>query len=543
MLMSATKMDKWGTRFLIVGILGSLVLIIAFFIYVMAIDSGTEVQFYDFEVVREEVLVTVRDDGSIDIDYTFVFINYGDLDGVDVGLPNRHYDADSAWAYVEVNGRMYEPREIRRSPYVSVGLAVEFTTECRRAAEAGDPRVTVRFHVNNPRMVYENELKEGTAGVRFRPTWFGSDHQRGPTDTLVVRIMGPKDHNDPNTTYYIEDMAPHSAYVTTDGRLLTSWEFHGVESADQRVGDYDVGMAFPKSAVNTIHRTSGTDRLGDILYSIGHTCWAAWPIIMFAIFFSLFFVGLGIQDRARRRSYFDPELTERGAGPRRDLTAVEAAVVMELPFDRVAAMVLFGMQRKGLVEVDYGTDPITIKKVEEVGDHLYETRFLSAVRSEGRISRKFLRAAMIKLVKETQAKMEGFGLEATRTYYGGICAKAWTQVSATGSENAFNDLVDEKNEWLLLDEDYDDRMDGLYVHTGSLSGADVGGRIDVRGIAGDYVGRLRNASSHMVDDIKTLTKDVTEVTHPPPEGGGGGFGGGGGGCACACACACAGGGR
>ena len=541
MVMSAAKMDKWGTRFLIVGILGSLVLIIGFFIYVMATDSGTEVLSYDFEVVREEALVTVRDGGSIDIDYTFEFINYGDLDGVDVGLPNRHYDADTAWAYVEVDGRRYEPREIRKSPYVSVGLAVEFTTECRKAAESGDPRVTVRFHVNNPQMVYENELKEGTAGVRFRPTWFGSDYQRGPTDTLVVRIMGPKGHNDPNTTYYIEEMAPHSAYVTTEGRLMASWEFHGVEPADQRVGDYDVGMAFPKSAVDTIQQTSGTDRLGDILYSIGHACWVAWPIILFAIFFGLFFVGLGIQDRARRRSYFDPDLTVQGAGPRRDLTAVEAAVVMELPFDRVAAMVLFGMQRKGLVEVDYGADPITIKKVEEVGDHLYETRFLSAVRSEGQISRKFLRAAMIKLVEETQAKMEGFGLEATRTYYSAICAKAWTQVTATGSEKAFKDLLDEKNEWLLLDEDYDDRMSGLYVHTGSLSGADVGGRIDVRGIAGDYVGRLRNASSRMVDDIKTLTKDVTEVTNPPPAGGGGGFGGGG--CACACACACAGGGR
>ncbi|MCK5415735.1 MAG: hypothetical protein KAJ35_10175, partial [Thermoplasmata archaeon] len=78
MVMSAAKMDKWGTRFLIVGILGSLVLIIGFFIYVMATDSGTEVLSYDFEVVREEALVTVRDGGSIDIDYTFEFINYGD---------------------------------------------------------------------------------------------------------------------------------------------------------------------------------------------------------------------------------------------------------------------------------------------------------------------------------------------------------------------------------------------------------------------------------------------------------------------------------
>ena len=79
MVMSAAKMDKWGTRFLIVGILGSLVLIIGFFIYVMATYPGTEVLSYDFEVVREEALVTVRDGGSIDIDYTFEFINYGDV--------------------------------------------------------------------------------------------------------------------------------------------------------------------------------------------------------------------------------------------------------------------------------------------------------------------------------------------------------------------------------------------------------------------------------------------------------------------------------
>lgn len=541
MAMSADKLDRWATRLLIVGFLGFIVFFAGGIVFLAVTDTGGGDLDYDFEVESEEALVVVKGDGSVDIDYTLVFVNHGELDGVDVGLPNRHYDEGSAWAYIEVDGERYAPREIRPSPYVEEGLAVEFTDACRRAAERGSANVTVRFHVNNPHMVYINELRDGTAGIRFRPTWFGSDLQRGTTGSLVVRIVGPEGHTDLNGTYYIKGKEPGSTYITTEGRVMASWSFEDVDPLDQADGDHDAGMAFPVSAVNDTFERSFSDKAGDALHSAGSVCYAVWPFVGMALFGALLFIGASLQDRSRRREYFDPEATVPGAGPRRDLLAVEAAVVMEMPVERVAAMVLFGMERKGLVKVDYAAEPITIEKLDEVGEHLYETRFLAAIRSEGRVSRKFLRGAMVKLVEDVEAKMEGFGLEATRDYYRGVCKRAWEEMNAAGAATSLEGLLEEKNEWLLLDEDYDDHMDHMHVHwAGVAASTQVRDAPDVRAIAQGYVDRLRTVSSRMVDDVGSLTQEVTEVTHPAPAGGGGV---GGGGCACACACACAGGGR
>ncbi|NIP36440.1 MAG: hypothetical protein GWN18_15910, partial [Thermoplasmata archaeon] len=330
----------------------------------------------------------------------------GDLDGVDVGLPNRHYDEESAWASIEIRGERYMPREIRPSPYVEIGMAVEFTDECRRAAEEGIPRVIVRFHVNNPHMVYENELRDGTVGIRFRPTWFSSYYQQGYTDTLVMRILGPEGHTELADTYYIRGMEPHSTYVTTEGRIMASWEFEDVDPKAQADGDYDVGMAFPRARVSESFEHGLGEMMGDFFSSLGSACCAAWPAVLIFSFMAMIFVGIGAQDRSRRMAYFDPELTVPGAGPRRDLMAVEAAVVLEVPMERVAAMVLFGLVRKGMVRVDYDADPIRVEKLEEVGEHLYETRFLSAIKDDGTVSKKFLQAAMVKLVEDVQEKME-----------------------------------------------------------------------------------------------------------------------------------------
>lgn len=540
-ILSKSQMERWSGRLMAIGMVGFLAFLIWFFAYLSLTGGLDEDLSYDFTVEREEAQVTVRDDGSVDIDYTFVFINHGQLDGIDVGLPNRYYDADSAWARVEIDGVSYEPREVRRSPYVDIGMAVEFTDGCRRAAETGDATVTVRFHVNNPHMVYDNELRDGTAGLRFRPTWFSSDFQRGSTGSLVIWIVGPEGHTDLNATYYIAGAPPMSEYVTGDGRLLVSWEYEDAYPEDIEAGYYDVGMAFPRSAVSTYVEDTFTSRAGEALHSTGQVCLLAWPFIVFALFLTMFIAGVTMQSRARRLSYFDPELTEAGAGPRRDLTAVEAAVVLELPFERVATMILFGMAKKGMVQVDYSETPIVVHTNEEVGEHLYETHFLSAVRVDGTVSKRHLRKGLVKLVEDVEEKMKGFGLEDTRTYYRSICAKAWDQVEAAGASGAMASFLEEENDWLLLDERYDDRMTGLievHVPTATSDGPTV----DVRTMARDYVSNLRTASSHLVSDVKALTREVTELTNPVPvsEGGGGGSGGG---CACACACACAGGGR
>ncbi len=107
---------------------------------------------YSFSVQREEVNVTVLRDGSVDIDYYFRFTNVGSLDGVDIGLPNSHYDPNTAYATVVVGSVEYSPSQVHESPYVDVGMAVEFSSTLQSIIHsAGD--FGLYFHVNNPHMV------------------------------------------------------------------------------------------------------------------------------------------------------------------------------------------------------------------------------------------------------------------------------------------------------------------------------------------------------------------------------------------------------
>ncbi len=521
-----------------VGLVGLIIFMVVASIWMVLADGGGDLD-YDFELEREEVLVTILKDGSVDIDYTFDFVNHGEIDGVDVGLPNRHYDEDSAWAYVQVGETRYRPDEIRKSPYVDEGLAVEFTDECRRAIENGGSEFSVRFHVNNPHMVYKNEIVDGTVGIRFRPTWFSSDFQRGDTRELVVRVVLPEGHVDANETYPLKGRPWDSAYVTTEGRMLLTWTFQ--DAPPERVADgrYDVGVGFPARHVKERYEHDFGEKVGDFGHSLGGFCVSFWPFILVAVFFVMFMFSDTIASRVRKEAYFEPELCVAEAGPRRDLTAVEAAVVMGMPMERVATMILFGLETKGLVRIDYESVPLRIEKVSEVGEHRYETRYLSAITSEGEVSRRVLKKVLVKLVEDVEAKLEGFGLEPTRTYYRAVTIKAWDQVRAAGTPEEFAGSLKENNSWLMLDEEYETRVVALHVPHGPTPG---GSKVDARGMAQNFVDNLRSSSKNLVDDMRSLTSDVTSVTNPPITSGGGG-GGGGGGCACACACACAGGGR
>ena len=132
----------------------ALVSVAAFLLLVIPDDADA----YSFEVKKEYVEVFIKKDGSIDIHYVIEFANYGEMDGVDIGLPNRHYDEDSAVATIFVDGRWHKPDQIHKSPYVEIGLAVEFKPETANAVYSvrGDV-FRLDFTVNNPHMVYVNE--------------------------------------------------------------------------------------------------------------------------------------------------------------------------------------------------------------------------------------------------------------------------------------------------------------------------------------------------------------------------------------------------
>jgi len=235
----------------------AILLVVSFLGALVVLPSTSRGQTYSFVTNSEYVDVHIKKDGSVDIDYTFNFTNYGYMDGVDVGLPNEYYDTTSATATITVNGVDYQPALIHKSPNVDIGLAVEFTSQTQDAIQAYSVFL-LRFHVNNPHMVYENEIVKGTVGIKFRPTWFSETYQQGLTGVLQARIFFPEGFTSASEAVYLQDRVWNS--IETDpssGLLVATWNTTGVSPSGQASGEYDFGAGFPSQYVDKYY-THGT---------------------------------------------------------------------------------------------------------------------------------------------------------------------------------------------------------------------------------------------------------------------------------------------
>jgi hypothetical protein len=258
------------------------------------------------------------------------------------------------------------------------------------------------------------------------------------------------------------------------------------------------------------------------------------------------------------------------------LTAVEAAILMQEPLDKVMTMILFGVIKKEAAEV-VTRDPLTLKVASPLPAEMrdYETDFVQAFTLPNKpAQRKALQDMTVKLVRGVGDKMKGFSRRESVDYYKSIMERAWQQVESADTPEVQSKMLEESLEWTMLDKNFDDRTrrtftgpvfvpmwwgryDPTWSHTGggvsapsmpSAAGGRSGG-LPGSAFAASVVTGMQHMSSGVIGNVNTFTSGVTNVTNPPPppsRSGGSYHGGGGCACACACAgcaCACAGGGR
>jgi hypothetical protein len=306
-------------------------------------------------------------------------------------------------------------------------------------------------------------------------------------------------------------------------------------------------------------------------------------------FFALIIGAAVVSAERRKLAYLPPKIAIEGHGIKRGLTAVEAAVLLQTPLDRVLTMMLFSTVKKGAARVAQ-EKPLKVEAIEPAPKdlHEYETAFVQAISiGEARERSRKLQTVMTDLIKEVQLKMKGFSLRETRDYYKAIMEKAWQEVEQAATPEVKSERYAEAIEWTMLDRDFDDRTQRTFrtgpvfiPHWwGGFSPSYGGGGAKTmsapvstpRGSVGpvstspslpslpgadfaaSVVQGVQNTAGGMVSNLSSFTGNITKVTNPPPppstyRSGGGGGGGGGRSCACACACAgcacaCAGGGR
>lgn len=280
--------------------------------------------------------------------------------------------------------------------------------------------------------------------------------------------------------------------------------------------------------------------------------------------------------------YLPPKMKIEGNGIKRGLTAVEAAILMEQPMDKILTMILFGTLKKEAATVTQ-EDPLELVLVDPlpVGLHQYETDFLESFKLKDSKRKAAIQKMLVDLITSVQKKMKGFSHKETVAYYEDIMRRAWKMVEESETPEVKSERYNQTMEWTMLDKDYQDRTQRTFTSgpvfvpmwwpryspsyrrsiggtvsnpipaasTSTTSTPSTGGRISLPNIPGsNFAASVINGTTAMaagvVGNLTSFTNSVTTRTNPIPvtrSSGSGGFrGGGGGGSSCACACACAG---
>ncbi len=577
-----------------------LILLILVILGVFGLPAPVSAQDYSFTVTSMEVEAYIEDDGTLSLWYLFEFQNLPNgapIEFVDIGMPSSSYKLSAVKGEIDGNA----VAGVESSPYVANGFALNLGDAAIPPGQTG----TVTAWITGIKDVltpYDNGDRQNYANFQFSPSWFDPASDKSSGTAYRVTIILPPGVGNDEGVYYNPSGWPGSSTpddigrTQAEDRVYYSWYSTNATSH----GQYIFGVAFPDQyvpadtivtsiPVNTEPASSSSSTPGIIASLLsafgGNICCFGFGLIFVAIFgWSIYQGTVGAQKR--KMKYLPPKMKIEGHGIKRGLTAVEAAILMEQPMDKIMTMILFGTLKKEAATVEQ-QDPLKLTVTDPLpeGLHPYEVDFLQAFKEPETKRRAALQKMIIDLVNSVSQKMKGFSRKETIAYYEDIMRRAWKMVEDANTPEVKSSNYEQTMEWTMLDDDYADRTRRTFVggpvfvpiwwpryspsyrrNIGRMGTPAVsGGKVSTGGsslslphipgsdFAAGVVNGVTGVAAGVVGNLTTFTSGVTNRTNPIPvttKSGGGGFrgGGGGGGCACACACAgcacaCAGGGR
>lgn len=600
---------------------------------------------YNFRVTNMLARFYLEYDGSVTIKYNITFKNlYWDaLDVADIGFLNGNYRFDSIKARITSAGKTtwHALGNIETSPYVQNGVAIYFGAW----SIPYNAEEMLYVECNNPRVLYTDTVNSSKASFVFTPTWFDPDYGGSTIQNMNVTVYFPGNQTDGSQIVYHQKPSPW--YVPASGIIDTgtsAWLYYSWFFSSITQGPHEFGVSFPKSwvAPGVIQTDPWLVILAWVLISVGagivvlfsitylvvqkkkkartqyyppvqkspspfgglFCCMAiiigivifvfvedyfmllygvSIALLVLAFVFVAYFIAKAIDKR--RLKYEKPKLSIECVGVNKNLTVPEAAIIKNTNLGTVIFLILFGMMRKGIIQVVQNKPlvlektqkivPENLRKLAEEGRKLrdYELDFYDAIGPNGSIIEPMLKEILIRMIKKTHAKMVGFDLKATILYHDNLMEKAWNQVKNTSGDINFEEIADQFG-YLVLDENFSKKAPAYFggrtivmpywyarpysiwhVGTGVSSSisapfARTGttGAINAVDFATSISTGLSNISNNIATNASNFFSSIVNAVSPPPPAASGGSGGGGGGgrsysggsCACACACACAG---
>ncbi|GAF94456.1 unnamed protein product, partial [marine sediment metagenome] len=185
---------------------------------------------------------------------------------------------------------------------------------------------------------------------------------------------------------------------------------------------------------------------------------------------------------SKRKTGYLPAIAEIEAGRiKRGLTAPEAAVLLELPLNKVLTLVIFGLLKKGVLKqiketpivVDIHEDfkpgpkhpslagnPVKYRRViaqeKGIAIHKYEEPFITSIVTDIQkpVAEIDFSPPMKILIEGVASRMKGFDPDVTRIYYRYIIRTALKQARSIGEIPAKEKAIDRNLGWILMHDDY-----------------------------------------------------------------------------------------
>lgn len=488
-------------RFLTIVVLSLVILTM------MPVYGPAAAQSYSFAVPLLKMQVYVLPDASVKIIYDITFDNYGTtIDIIDIGTPHSNYDIHTMRA--SINGVSLS--DIRTSNYIDVGVEIHLGGQAIPSGQSG----TLHFEFTMPDMVYQDTTNKENASLQITPTWFdpGSIREAGTIQLAIHMLEGVN----PDDVVY--QKTPFSDKVIYQGRAVAVWQWENTWATQA----YLVGVSFPKTGMARVVKMTFLDLMKKWLVDNPHVrlfIGAGVMILCAFIFFrfsggtgcavfgflAVILVGLFILSplsvifaipifvtlailnenslKKKRKDYLPAIANVEGGGIKRGLTAPEAGVLLEMPFNKILLLVIFGMLEKGLVQ-HIKDDPLVVevsqafqtwhipenrKSIKQRRDlrvraaqkqgtviHSYEHYFLDELeRKSGRAVKDInFSKAMERLITITTKKMKGFDLSDTQDYYRRIIDKAMQQAASLGEIEQRQEYLDKYLPWVMMNEQY-----------------------------------------------------------------------------------------
>ena len=450
--------------------------VILFAVFVSLLMISTVNADYAFSVPSAETVVEVEQDGSLTILLEYQFRNRGQkLDFIDIGLPNNNYSLNDieVWLDDAVNSEI----KVVKADYDQTGLRYGISLEMNGASipSGGSGKVNVRIP-NLRRNLYEatsetvGEETREFAGFQFSPNYFNEKFTEGKTRYSMIFVF-PDGAGDKDVYYYtpgrwVGDEKP-DAWLDEDGRVVYEWYS---EDADIHT-DYIFGGKFPKSVLTTTENivvssgtSGGSSESGfDWYMLLGVLVCLGGPIV-FIVYIIISIKNNRKDEKIRAGKYFPPQIKTDGEGIKRGLTAVEAAVLLETDLEQVISMILYGLAKKEVNQVN-SMEPLDVTIVDPLPENLneYEKDFIDALREPSKGTKKTkMRDCMHRLILGVSKKMEGFSLKETREYYQHICDKAWAQVEAADTPELKSKMLGENFGWAMLQDDPEKKVESTF---------------------------------------------------------------------------------